>query len=286
MDQATLDQTAICRKPAMRGGSAESPRAWAAPGPEGKVAPPERETWPGLAIKGGLYGVSLVLYLAPLSSWIGLSSALLGALAAMLLAAAAHRRRFRATAALVVAPLVLAIALFGGRWILESSWLTEQLGIALCLGLSEGLTFGGAALAVIFLLRRLSLFAQQLSILEVLFVAGSAVVALVDHRHRMLNRPRLFADWAWSLGIDPGSLLVGLGIAATLVGLFFFLRGQHLLKLLTTLLLLTLLGGVFFWFDDQRISPKRPPDALGLSRGGAGGAGKDGPGGAGSFKDD
>jgi protein-glutamine gamma-glutamyltransferase len=107
-------------------------------------------------------------------------------------------------------------------------------------------------------------------------------LALADHRNRMINRPRVFSDWAWSLGLDPGVVLIGVGVVATILAAFLFLRRQPWLKLFTSLLLLLLLGGAFFLLKDKRIDTKLPLDPLGLSGKGKEGQGKPPPSGKGS----
>jgi len=245
-------------------------------------------------IRALLYAVALLLYLLPLATWSGVAVSVLGALLGMGLASAAHRRGMRLAAVLVLAPPALLLALGLGGWLQDAQWLAGLLGVKAALLAAEGLSLGLAALVAAFLLRFLSHTARALSLVEVLFVAGSVAALLADHRNRMLNRPRFLSDWAWSMGLNPGTVLVAVGIVATLVAILLFLRGQPLLKLLTSLLLFMLLGGAFYLLWDKRIESVTPPDALGLSgKGGKGKAGqKGGKGGGGSgrsddpFKDD
>jgi hypothetical protein len=253
-------------------------------------------SWSMAAVKALLYGVALALYLAPLSSPVGIAAALPMAVAGMALASLAGRRHLRLPAGILGAVAVLLGALLFGRWVLEVQLVPRALGIRASLALSELLTFGLASLAMVFLLRLLSSARSSLSLLEVVFVAGAAVATFAEHRNRMLNRPRFFSDWAWTLGIDPGTVLVAVGLAATLAAIFLFLRGQPLLKLLTTLLLLLVLGTLLFVLKEKRVEKEEPLDALGLTgKGGKkdGGEGRGGKGktsGSGSssdpFKDD
>lgn len=223
------------------------------------------ESWLTLGVKALLYAVSFGLYLGPIASGAGVASAIVGGLGGIGLAAWAHRRRLRLPAGVVVGVLAIAAALLLGDLLLDLRGLAALLGVRGSFLASELAGFGLAALATSFVLRLLASARPSFSLLEVIFVAGAAVTVFADHRNRMLNRPRFFSDWAWTLGVDPGTFLVVVGIVATVAATFLFLRGQPLSKLLTTLLLLVLLGTVFFVLRARRIEPSQPLDALGLS---------------------
>jgi transglutaminase-like putative cysteine protease len=243
-----------------------------------------------------LYSFSLLLYLVPLATWSGMLSAVLAALVGMRLGTSAHRRGLRVGAVLVLGLPAFLLCLALGEWLQNAAWFSRTLGVRNALYAAEALSLGLAAMVAAFVLRFLARAARALSLLEVLFVAGSVAALLADHRNRMLNRPRFFSDWAWSLGVTPTTVLVAAGIVATLAAILLFLRGQRLLKLLTTLLLFALLGAAFYVLWDKRIETVTR-DPLGLSgkkkdkEGGKGKQGKGGGGGGGGsssdpFKDD
>jgi protein-glutamine gamma-glutamyltransferase len=235
------------------------------------------------SLKVALYGCALALYLVPISSVVGIAAAVLGGAIGFGLAGAAARLRLRLAAALPLAALGIVLCFLLGQGLLERPLFAELLGIKAALATAEVVTFGLAALLTVFLLRSLSLASRSLSLLEVIFVSGSVAVMLADHRNRMLNRPRFFSDWAWALGVDPGTVLVAIGIVASVASVFLFLRGQRLLKIATTLLLLAGIGVAFFLLGDPRVRSETPEDALGLTgkKGGSGKDGKEGKGGGG-----
>ena len=216
-------------------------------------------------IRVALYCLSLLLYLVPLASWTGIAFALGATLVGMRLGSIAHGRGMRVGAVLLLAPPAFLLTLAMGEWLQDRAWFSSILGVKLALATAEAVSFGLAALVIAFTLRYLARTARALSLLEVLFVAGSVAALLADHRNRMLNRPRFFSDWAWSIGVSPATVLVAVGIGATLVAILLFLRGQPLLKLTTSLLLLLLLAVAFYLVWDKRIESTSPPDALGLS---------------------
>jgi hypothetical protein len=247
---------------------------------------PAAPTGRGAAIAAGLlYALALSLYLLPFSSWVGVVSAIGAGWLGLRAAVVARQRQLRLAVAI---GLGLAVAVGGvllGDRALESRLVPNLLGVGGSFALAEVLTFGLAAGGLIFVLRTLSCAVRSLSLLEVLFVAGSTVTILADHRNRMLNRPRVLSDWAWSLGVDPASVLLVVGILASVAAIFLFLRGQTTLKLVSTAVLLLLLGALFFLLKDKRIDMQTPVDPLGLSGKGSGtgsGSGSGGGGGGGA----
>ncbi len=240
-----------------------------APGSRARLWPAtagqEREPRHVVLIKALLYALATSLYLWPLSSAPGIAAGVACGLLAMAIASAAHNLRLRLPAAILGGGTLLIGALLLGDRLLASRALAGWLGVGGSFIAADVVTFGIGGFCVVFLLRTLSYRARALSLLEVLFVAGSVATTLASHRNRMVNRPRFFSDWAWSLGIDPTTVLIAIGAGAMLLAVLLFLRRQPLLKLLTTLVLLALLGLLLHHFAEQRIESPRAADALGLT---------------------
>ena len=226
---------------------------------------PEGEPLYVTVIKAALYAFALVLYIEPLSSNTGVIAAVLMGLAALPLANLALRKRLRLPVALIAAPLGLLTAVTLGEWLINSAILPLSVGALTALRTSDAVIFGLGAYCSVFTLRFLASRIRLFSLLEVLFVAGSVALVLADHRNRMLNRPRFFSDWAWSLGIDPTTVLVAIGAAAALLSVLLFLRTQRLLKLAMSLAVLLAVAALFYFVSDKKIDVSRSPDALGLS---------------------
>ncbi|MBW2731892.1 MAG: hypothetical protein JRH20_05825 [Deltaproteobacteria bacterium] len=231
-----------------------------------------------ITIKALLYAFAMVLYLHPLSSLPGIAAAIGGVFFAVFLARVAFRHRLRLGVALGVSAALGIGGVVVSNAILGSQGAAHALDLRGSFITADALTYGLGAFALVFALRVLAMRARAFSLLEVAFVAGAVTLLLADHRNRMINRPRFLSDWAWSMGIDPTSVLVGVGVGAALLAVFFFLRAQRLLKLLTTGLLLLLLGVLFFALSSGRIEAQRASDSLGLSGKGKGGKGKSGQG--------
>lgn len=249
-------------------------------------------------LKGLLYALALVLYVRPLASAPAVAATALLGLAGMFLARLAHLRQVRLVPALIGASVVFGLVFVLGAQVRQQLALSRLIGASGVLLLADVITFGFAALAAVFTLRILAHRARILSLLEVLFIAGAVVGLLSDHRNRMINRPRVLSDWAWSLGFDPTAILFVVGTCVALLSVLLFLREQPLLKLASTLGLLLALGGAYYLvdylFDDGRIiAGAEAADALGLSGDGkkdgkkeAGGRGGGKEGDESPFKDD
>ncbi|MFH1131142.1 MAG: transglutaminase-like domain-containing protein [Pseudomonadota bacterium] len=217
------------------------------------------------ALKALLYGIAIVLYLLPLSSTIGVLFAICMAIFASFLAPVAHRARLRLSVVLIMGTTVLILAMFFGPRLCNIDWIPQVMGVQGSLFFSDTVTFGFAAFSTVFVLRMLSLHIRAFSILEVIFIAGSAVTTFAAHRNRMFSRPRFLSDWAWSLGIDPLMVLLVIGTIAALLATILFLRKQTLIKLVTTLALLVLLSFLFLLLGKDKIAPHDATDPLGLT---------------------
>lgn len=246
-----------------------------------------REPLVAFALKAMLYVFATTLYVYPFSSLTGVLVSDVAVLLGMVLAWVAVRTHLRFSVGLVGGPLCLFSGMLLGDRVLDANALVDLLGIRGTFFVSDGVTFGCAALCTVFFLRFLAHYAQSFSLLEVWFIAGSVVVSFSAHRNRMINRPRFFSDWAWSAGIDPTTALAAIGAVATVAATFLFLRHQAWLKVLSTVALLILLSAMFSLGGNLNPAPEdSASDALGLrgkdnASGDQQGSGSDNP-----FKDD
>ncbi|MBA3500382.1 MAG: hypothetical protein H0T65_08415, partial [Deltaproteobacteria bacterium] len=174
----------------------------------------------------------------------------------------AARVELRFVAGLVIAAALIAVGLVGARVILSQelaeTTTTIVAGDAVYLGLGcAGILFG---------IRVLRERVRAFAILEVALVIASVAHTFADHRHQRIHQPRFLSDWAWTNGIDPQTVLAGVGIGAIVVSLFMLLRGQRLAKLLLSALLLLLVGIVAYVFvADRHIAIKPDTNGLGLT---------------------
>jgi hypothetical protein len=229
--------------------------------------------------QSAIMAAAVWLFLQPLATGPGLVVALGMTVGAYVAGWAAARAELRLVAGVAISLLLILIAWFGARIVLaqelSSTTTTIVLGDCIYLGLGvAGLLFGVRVLR-----ERVRAFA----IVEVGLVIASVAHTFADHRHQRIHQPRFLSDWAWSQGIDPQTVLAGVGIGAVVVSLFMLLRGQRLAKLLLSMLLLLILGtAAYFLVADRHITIKPDTNGLGLT----GDDGKGGGGGAGSRKPD
>ena len=219
--------------------------------------------------QSAIMAAAVWLFLQPLATGPGLVVALLSTVGAYVAGYVAARVELRVVAGLVIAAVSIAIGHLGARVILAQDLSTTTTTIVFGDCVYLGLGCAGVLFAIRVLRERWRAFA----ILEVALVIGSVSHLFADHRHQRIHQPRFLSDWAWSNGIDPQTVLAGVGIAAIVVSLFMLLRGQRLAKLLLSLLLLLLVGVVAYVFvADRHIAPK-PDDSLGLTGESKGGGG-------------
>lgn len=81
---------------------------------------------------------------------------------------------------------------------------------------SEAIRWFTLTLAIAWLLRTLARRTSMGAIIEILFVAFAFVLTLAAHRNGMINRPFLLGDFAITRGIDPSTILLGIGVSAVL----------------------------------------------------------------------
>lgn len=211
-----------------------------------------------------IFAIAISLYLWPYSSYLGIFSAIGLSALAIVIADSAYRHRMRFAIVIAIASIFLTGAIYFGQFFLNSKTLVKAIGLYQSFVFADVLFFGLALFGLMLFMRFASNRYRAFSLLEVLFVALSISTILADHRNRMINRPRFFSDWAWSLGIDPTTVLIGIGIVASLAAILLFLRDQPLLKVLTSLLLLIGLGLIFYYLGNKTIELKTENDSLGL----------------------
>jgi len=232
---------------------------------ESMTDPVGKEPHPSLPLVIGqslIMSVAVWLFLQPLATGPGLVVALLATVGAYVAAYVATRVELRLLAGLAIAAVMILIGHVGARVILAQDLSTTTTTIVFGYCIYLGMCCAG----VLFAIRVLRERARAFAIFEVAVVIGSVAHTFADHRHQRIHQPRFLSDWAWSNGIDPQTVLGGVGIAAIVVSLFMLLRGQRLAKLLLSVLLLLVVGIVAYVFvADRHIAIKPDTNGLGLT---------------------
>jgi len=166
----------------------------------------------------------------PLTVSIGVFAAVLGALAGTLAGEAAAPSRLRTGSGMLLAVLGAALGLLVAHALVVASTPARLLGPLGALQLAEALRWLALSSGLVFLLRLGGRRSPLFAVVEVVAVALAVTSSVAAHRDGMVNRPYAIGDWAWSRGIDPGSVLLVLGgvVALALALLLFDRRRQGL----------------------------------------------------------
>ena len=128
--------------------------------------------------------------------------------------------------------------------------------------LSLALVCVGAAFAVRLLAARVPGF----SVLEFALVVGAVAHAFAAHRHERIHQPRVLSDFAWMNGVDPQTLLAGLGVAVVVLAALLLLRVRKGARAVLALALLLLFGVLALQLAPDRPVKKVDDNDLGLTR--------------------
>lgn len=128
--------------------------------------------------------------------------------------------------------------------------------------LSLGLVCVGGAFAVRLLAARVPGFA----VLEFALVVGAVAHAFAAHRHERIHQPRVLSDFAWMNGVDPQTLLAGLGVAVVVLAALLLLRVRKGARAVVALALLLLFGVLALQLAPDRPVKKVDDNDLGLTK--------------------
>ncbi|MAJ55616.1 MAG: hypothetical protein CBC67_06170 [Gammaproteobacteria bacterium TMED107] len=81
---------------------------------------------------------------------------------------------------------------------------------------AEVLLWFGISCSMSILLRSLALRTRYGGVLEIIFVASAFIITLSAHRNGMIHRPFFIGDYALIRGIDPATILMGIGCFAVI----------------------------------------------------------------------
>lgn len=155
------------------------------------------------------YSTGALLFVGPLSSWVGIVSAMIAVILGNFAAVYLKLRDIRTTVVLVGCLAMIVCSQYVDRTVFR--WMTELLGIEVVLHAIDGITFGLLALGITVLLRTLADESSILRMGELICLMLPVVQYFSGHRDMHLGRPRFFADWALMHGLDPHSLLLAVG---------------------------------------------------------------------------
>lgn len=202
------------------------------------------------ALKGWRHPLRIVaMAMAALSlSWgvaptEGIVAAMLGAVLGVIAGEVLGRGRLR-TAVIQGATVILCVASWQAASLSTSTeLLAATVGPGNALVFASVLRFASLALFTSLGLRALAVRRPWALALELGAVAGAFTAAFASHREGVIARPLWLSDWAWQQGIDPTTILLGIGgVAVVLLAVLLVAEsksGRGLSSLLTLLALAT-----------------------------------------------
>ncbi len=187
----------------------------------------QRDPWLPSLLRALVLALAAAILCWRLTVPIGVAMAIAGALVGAITADRLGRDRgspLRLGTVLLLSLVIAAIGAWAARVVVGSSAAASLLGPMAALHTSEAMLWFFLTGPLVFALRFTAQRRPLWAVAEVLAVALAIAVGFSAHRDGMVHRPLAIGDWAWSQGIDPVVIFLGLG------GLAVFLLAGMLLS--------------------------------------------------------
>ena len=211
-----------------------------------------------LVLRGLAWSLAIVALLSPFAGMADLLAALTGVAAGLAVGELALRRAVRsrwiavgAVVACLLGPVIAGV--------LTDTFVARWLGPGLALSLAGWAVFGVVATSFVGGFRALGARHDTARGLEAVLLAASGASVFASHRDGAVGRPLAVADLAWTLGMDPRTLLFGIGGAAALV-LLALLAVEHVGRIRRTALLIVPVVLALGWLLVGIAGVTPPPD--------------------------
>lgn len=174
----------------------------------------------------------------------GLGASLLGAVSGVVIGEILARSRVK-----LQAIVTGTLALFGLSWTLSkfatgASIIPSMLGPSGALTLAVLLRFGALMFCATSLLRVLASRRRNLVVLELAALSLSVVAVFATHRDGVLVRPLWLSDWAWSVGLEPVQVLLGVGVGSVTILSILLITQNRGSRAFSALIALAALGAL------------------------------------------
>lgn len=201
----------------------------------------------------------------PVATDVGLGAFVVAVIVASVLAQRAFRSEMRGGAVLLIGlGFAFVFQLLSG-WVRSSTTIAPALGVDGAIFLSDILAAGLASLSLVFVLRFFAKRHRAVAILELCLVVLLASYALLEHRGFQINRPHWFADWIFSMGMDPVDLLKAFGVGLMVLGLVMALQRPGANKGWMSFIVASAIAlAVFFYLKDRAAPAAKPAPTAGL----------------------
>lgn len=189
-----------------------------------------------LVLRGLAWSLAIVALLSPFAGTADLLAALSGVAAGLAVGELALRRAARSrwialggVVACLLGPVIAGV--------LTDTFVARWLGPGLALSLAGWAVFGVVATSFVGGFRALGARHDTARGLEAVLLGAAGASVFASHRDGAVGRPLAVADLAWTLGMDPRTLLFGIGGAAALM-LLALLAVEHTGRIRRTALLI------------------------------------------------
>jgi transglutaminase-like putative cysteine protease len=175
-----------------------------------------------------LLGVAAWCSAAALTGTVGTIAAVVGAIAGVLLGEFAARRPWRMWVIAAAGALVALIAMLLAAVATRYDFIPRAIGPARALRLSSILRYGAVALAAVTVTRVAARRIVALGVIEIGAIVAAVALPFAAHRDGQITRPQWLSDWAWRHAIDPGLVVVAIGVGvAALLALLLMLESPQ-----------------------------------------------------------
>lgn len=195
----------------------------------------------------------------------GLGASILAAVSGVIFGELFARSKLKQSAILIVNLLVFLLSWGVSRAVTGSETLASMLGPAGALTLAVFMRFGAFIFAGTLALRVLATRQRTLVALELGVLAASVVAVFATHRDGVLVRPLWLSDWAWSVGLEPVQVLLGVGVGSvTLLAILLIVQNRSG-RALSALIALIALGALaMLTVSAKGLPAPQPENDLGL----------------------
>jgi protein-glutamine gamma-glutamyltransferase len=203
------------------------------------------ESWLVSLLRAVVMAITAVALTFDLALPVGVGAAVVGTVVGIVAGHLLARTRLRLVVLWALGVAVAAVGLAAASWVSGSDAVAGRLGPAGALRLADALRFGLLGAGLVAAARASGARHQGARLVELGAVVLALVRILAVHREGAINRPLFLADWAFSRGLDPVTVLLWIGAAGALALIVLLLaerRGGRVLVHLTALALLALGG--------------------------------------------
>ncbi|TFH74641.1 hypothetical protein E3V39_00250 [Gammaproteobacteria bacterium LSUCC0112] len=183
-------------------------------------------------IRGVILALACWVLSTPLTTVTGSTAAAVGCLFACLWMDRQLRTstllQLRAPALLLILAVGLVLTSTLTTLLVQSAVLANLLGAIVLYQSGQSLFWFALAASVAIALRHTARRHSWGAIPELLFVASAFVITLAAHQRGMIDRPYFIGDFALIRGMDPTTILMGIGVAAVLaLAVLLMMENQH-----------------------------------------------------------